>query len=302
MLAISTSWKSKQAHSGEALIDALMNFDISGVELEYRITDVMFQRMREPLKKSGLTVVSLHNFFPAPTHIKKLKPGGDMFSLSHPDREQRQLAVNWTIRTIEHANDLEAPVVVLHCGFVDMAADVNILQEYFKTDRMDTAEAGKFMKEKQIELARKKPLHLESLLFSLDRLVRVAERQDVGLALENRYHYHELPGPEDFGTLFSEFRGAPLGYWHDTGHAHAQELLGLVRPGELLNNYTDHLMGVHLHDANGLDDHLPPGTGDIDFDGLKSYLKPETLRVLELKPGTPDTDVARGLDFLRHRV
>jgi len=41
------------------------------------------------------------------------------------------------------------------------------------------------------------------------------------LGLENRYHDHELPGPDDFKVIFDKFKGAPVGYWHDTGHAHA---------------------------------------------------------------------------------
>jgi len=301
MPALSTSWKSKQASSGEALVEALEAFHISGVELEYRITDAMFNGMRNPLKKSGIKIVSIHNFFPAPIHMKGAKPGGDMFPLSHPEKELRRLAVTWTIRSIEHANDLEAQVVVLHGGFVEMATDQNTLVGYFEAGNIDTEEYRSFLAKRQMELARKKKRHIDSLMFSLDRLVREAEKQGVVLTLENRYYDHELPGPEDFGIFFSKFAGAPLGYWHDTGHAHAGEMLGLLQPEELLNRYDDHLIGVHLHDALGLDDHLPPGTGDIDFDLLNGHLKPETLRVLELKPGTPDADVAAGLTFLREK-
>ena len=109
------------------------------------------------------------------------------------------------------------------------------------------------------------------------------------LGLENRYHYHELPGIDDFALFFREFEGAPLGYWHDCGHAHAGEVLGLYTALDLLDRYGFRLVGCHLHDARGLDDHLPPGRGEIDFASLISYLKPETLQVIELKQGTaPD--------------
>ncbi len=62
------------------------------------------------------------------------------------------------------------------------------------------------------------------------------------------------------GAIFDTFKGAPIGYWHDTGHAHANEILGLIPKNSLLQNYADQLIGIHLHDAIGLDDHIPPGS------------------------------------------
>lgn len=298
MTALSTSWKSKNATDGESLLDAMKRFDISGIELEYRITDVMFSQMHPRLKSTGLNIVSIHNYFPAPTHIKHLKPGGDMFQLSHPDKEHRQSAVDWTVRTIEYANDLEVPVVVLHCGYVTMDPEIHVLREFFDTDRIGSEEAENLIDAKQKELKNKKAPHIESLLFSLDRLITSAEKYGVSLGLENRYHYHELPGEEDFQTFFSEFRGGPIGYWHDTGHAHACEVLGMTVAAGLLEKYGSELLGMHLHDATGLDDHLPPGSGDISFEMLKPYLTPSMPMVLELKPGTSESDVVKGLGFL----
>jgi len=119
------------------------------------------------------------------------------------------------------------------------------------------------------------------------------------LGLENRAHYHELPGRDDFEPLLAEFSGGPLGYWHDTGHAHLAERLTIMRPGFLLEKYADHLVGVHLHDAAGLEDHLPPGIGEIDFGALKPHIKPGIPVVIELKPGTRPDDIPQALAFVR---
>ncbi|MGD9012866.1 MAG: TIM barrel protein, partial [Desulfobacterales bacterium] len=120
--------------------------------------------------------------------------------------------------------------------------------------------------------------------------------------LENRYHYHELPGFDDFEIIFDKFRGAPIGYWHDTGHAHANEALGLIPKNALLKNYAEPLIGVHLHDAVGLDDHLPPGTGEIDFTALKPFLKAETAKVMEIKPGIPPSKVSKAIRFIHESL
>ena len=45
MLALSTSCLSKQSKDGDSLIKALESFDISAVELEYRISDVVYRRL-----------------------------------------------------------------------------------------------------------------------------------------------------------------------------------------------------------------------------------------------------------------
>jgi sugar phosphate isomerase/epimerase len=298
MTALSTSFASGRFTDGEALLAALEEFDIAGIELEYRISEKVFHQMKPLLMRFRLKVVSVHNFFPIPGVIKTGKGAGDLFLLSHPDREERLNAVKWTLRTIEHAHELESDVVVLHCGRVEMEPGIGKLHEFYRSGQIESDEAQAFIA-KMIDYRNcKKPRHIDALLFSLDRLIRAAERYHVILALENRYHYHELPGTDDFLTIFNELDGAPLGYWHDTGHAHVNEVLSMGKTDTLLNMNRDRLVGVHLHDAIGLDDHLPPGTGDIDFPKILTGLKPDAIKVIELKTGTGDFDIAAGIEHI----
>jgi sugar phosphate isomerase/epimerase len=299
MIAASTSWKSKACRDGDRLVRAVVDAGCDGIELEYRIDASMFQQMAPALKRSGLTVTSIHNYFPIPPILPHSKGGGDLFLLSHPDREERLEAIKWTTRTIQHAGDLGAFAVVLHCGRVEMAPEMEEIRAFFNTGRIGSKAARAFIDGKQADCDRIKPTYMDSLRFSIDRLIPIAEQHSVILGLENRYHYHELPGPDDFETLFSEFSGAPLGYWHDTGHAHASEKLGILAGGEMLQRYADDLVGIHLHDAIGLDDHIAPGKGEIDFEAVRPLLTEDMPAVLELKPGTRDADVSAGLDFIR---
>jgi len=112
MLAISTSWKSKEATNGDTFIKLLEGFDITGIELEYRINEVLFRQMREALKRSDLKVVSIHNYFPIPTILPHSKGGGDLFLLSHTDKDERQKAIQMTISSMEYASDLGTKVLV----------------------------------------------------------------------------------------------------------------------------------------------------------------------------------------------
>jgi sugar phosphate isomerase/epimerase len=302
MLALSTSWQSGGTVTAEEMFAALKNLEISAIELSYRISEDFYREMQNPLKRSGLKVVSVHNYFPVPAVKLASKGSGDLFLLSNQDDEERQRAIRYTLKTIKHAAELGAAAVVLHCGLVEMNHEMQALYQYVNLNRFDSKEAQIFIDNKLKERDRRKPGHMDSLLTSLDRLVSVAEKQGVLLGLENRYHYHELPGLDDFEVIFDKFRGAPIGYWHDTGHAHANESLGIIPRGSLLQAYATRLIGIHLHDAVGLDDHIPPGSGEIDFTALKPFLKTDTIKVFELKPGIPASEVSEGIRFIREKL
>ena len=302
MFALSTSWQSGESTTAEEMLAALTKTGINGIELSYSISQRLYQQMRKALQHWGLKVVSTHNFFPIPSVKPDSKGGGDLFLLSSSKKDERQDAIRFTAKTIEHAGDLGAAAVVLHCGVVEMNHEMQVLYEYFNSNRLDSEEAQIFIHNKLKERDSRKPKHMDSLLASMDRLVSVAEKQGVLLGLENRYHYHELPGPDDFRLIFDTFKNAPIGYWHDTGHAHANETLGFIPRNALLQNYTDQLIGVHLHDAIGLDDHTPPGSGEIDFPALKPFLKADTIKVIELKPGIPTSEVSEGIRFVQEQL
>jgi len=299
MTALSTSFFQIQPDTdGEKLMTAIRDLPISGVELDYRLPAPVFHQICPALRKTGIPVTSLHNFCPLPLDFLKTGGGGDLFSLSDIRRDERQEAVKRTLQTIEHAHDLEAKAVVLHCGRVEMPAETQQLYDRFRQGNTLSEDTLLWLEEKITARDRLKPAHLDALCFSLEKLLTAADRRHVHLGLETRYHYHELPGPDDFQPLLQKFDGAPIGYWHDTGHAFINEQLGLIAEGGLLENLSDQLIGIHLHDAEGLEDHLPPGSGRIDFAALASQLAPGVLQVLELRPGTPVDAVRQGLAHL----
>jgi sugar phosphate isomerase/epimerase len=299
-LALSTSFISNRLHTGKTALDLLENFNVSDLELDYRIDEALYKQIREALKQSRLRVVSVHNFFPIPAVKSDSGGGGDLFLLSHPDQEKRKQAIEWTSRSMEHAHNLGARAVVLHCGYVNMSPELDRLYHYHTTDQINSPEAQAFIHKKLAEREQLKPKHIESLLYSLDCLGRVADKKGILLGLENRYHYHELPGIKELEVLLKTFKGAPIGYWHDTGHAHANEILTVLPPHALLDKFSHRLIGIHLHDAIGLEDHLAPGKGEIEFNRLKPYIKSDTVLVMELKPGTPEREVVEGVEFLNH--
>jgi sugar phosphate isomerase/epimerase len=133
----------------------------------------------------------------------------------------------------------------------------------------------------------------------LDALNRVAEQKDLFLGIENRYHLHEIPDFDEMETILERFHGGNIRYWHDVGHAFAQESMGIIPQKDLLTAYSEMLIGAHLHDAEGLDDHRAPGQGEVDFGQLKSFLKPSHIRILEVHSDVDKKDLREGIQHLK---
>jgi sugar phosphate isomerase/epimerase len=58
------------------------------------------------------------------------------------------------------------------------------------------------------------------------------------------------------------------------------------------------MAGIHLHDVRGLDDHLAPGQGEVDFEEIKPFLRPSTIKILEVHSRVPREEVLKGIRLL----
>ena len=106
----------------------------------------------------------------------------------------------------------------------------------------------------------------------LDKVVRRAEELGVVLCLENMFpRYGFMSEPEDFAEILERYPGLFL--LLDVGHARLGEKgsARILRFIELLDHRLGHL---HLSDNKGeRDDHLPLGSGTIDFKRIARALK-----------------------------
>lgn len=300
MIGLSTSWLTeREGITAEHILGEMVDLGFRGVELEYRVTETMYREMRPLILKGKLNVMSIHNFFPLPDDIPLSRASGDRFLLSSPEESERELAVRMTIRTIECAEDLGAAAVVLHLGKVNMEPENERLKNLFNHQRLGSPEGRHFLERKLKERKKTRGPYLESIFFSLDRLNREAEKRGILLGVENRYHYDQIPDFEEIGLIMERFSGGSIGYWHDVGHAHALEKLGFLEPGSLLRSYAPLSIGIHIHDAIGMDDHRAPGTGEIDFVSLIDGLRCAPIKILEVHKKSHRLQLTRGKDLLK---
>jgi len=299
MLGISTCWWYNKVDRADTIVDDVQQLGLDGLELEYRMTHSMYLEIK-PRLKTGLPVYSIHNFFPIPEGFGPTQGSGNLFLLSSTDSDERSSSVRHTIQTIEHAYELEAHAVVLHLGTVDMPSPAEEFSRLHATGRAGDEQATVFLNEQRRVRKAARQKHLDAVLVGLEKLNKVAEKRGLLLGIENRYHFHEIPDFEEIGLILNRFEGGHIGYWHDIGHARVQENLGILRRHQLLDAYSKQMVGVHIHDVRGLNDHLAPGQGEIDWQEIKPYLNASVPKILELNANRVSRkDLVEGIEIIR---
>ncbi len=291
MLGISTCWWHGKSATPEQIISDIKDFGLSGIELEYRLSEDFYDHLRNIIPRE-IKVLSIHNFFPRPRGFDK--GSGDLFLLSSTDNEERQKAIKYTIKSIQIAEETGAEVVVVHLGHVDMPHQ----KEFLSSKELN----GHNLKvtEEMIKLREERwRFNLEAVFKSLERINREADKRGILVGIENRYYFHEIPDKRELAIIFQEFKGSNLRYWHDVGHAHAHKEMGILKDDtELMDEFEEYLIGVHLHDAVGFQDHRSPGEGEIDFLKLKRYLNRRIIKILELNPWVKRKKVLKGIRLI----
>jgi sugar phosphate isomerase/epimerase len=109
-------------------------------------------------------------------------------------------------------------------------------------------------------------------LKSLEVIVEKADHLGLCLCIENMFpRSHSLVDPEHFDEVFERFPSLKLTL--DTGHAHIDSK-GTRKALEFIERFPDRIGHIHANDNLGRDDdHLPIGTGTIDFPEIVKALR-----------------------------
>jgi sugar phosphate isomerase/epimerase len=303
MFGISTSWKSPEIRDGYRLIDELEKTGIPGIELEYRITTEAFHQIKKRLKTNSLKVLSLHNYSPYPEILSIEHASGDGYKLSAVDEDERKQAIKYSLRTIRNASELDVNAVVFHLGQVGVEREADRWFSLFDTGKIKDKEGKEFFQRKLRERELAKKPYIDAVFYSLDQLNREADKLNILIGVETRYHWDQLPNYDEIRLILDHFKGGKIGYWHDVGHAQANETFGLCKHEEFLKAYSKQMIGIHLHDAQniGYNDHFAPGSGLIDFDRIKRYLPDHAIRIIETHPKVTADELERGVQFLKEK-
>jgi sugar phosphate isomerase/epimerase len=280
------------------MLEKAERFGTTRLELEYRISSLEFDEIAALSRSSPCTVTALHNICPRPHFIPPDRADADYYRLCSTDENERQLAVDFAVRTVRRAHEIGAPFAVLHLG--DTGQDkmkarfhelINLRGGLGDRDRL-------FCDEYRRERAARAPECFDRALRSLDTIAGEAVRRSVTIGIENRYYVHQVPDFGEMGGIIARFDGAPVGVWLDFGHAFAQGLLGNPGLDDYIETYGEHITGCHIHDCLGSIDHRPPGTGEIDFRRYLPLIRSVPAATLEIRPVHDDEEFMAGVEFI----
>ena len=252
----------------------------------------------EALEAGEIKISSLHNFCPLPMGVNRAAP--NLYQFSADSERERELAVRYTLKTIEFAEKVRAPLVVLHTGSIDMKDYTDKLLDMVGRGQKETSKYEKLCAELTEKREAKKEPFVERVKQALQKVLPAAESRGIKLGIENRQALEELPIEGDYPFLFRDLASPTFVYWHDTGHAQIKENLGFIHHLLHLESMRDSLAGFHIHDVQFPGrDHCAPGTGTIDFASLKPLVKPNHIRVFEFSPALTVDEVKKGVAHVK---
>jgi len=298
MYAFSTCWNSHRHADGRAMLREIRELGFEYAELSHGIRVSLLPGIFDAVEAGEIKISSLHNFCPLPLGVNHAAP--NLYKFTSLDQRERESAYRHTLKTIETAARLGAKVVVLHLGRIEMREYTDRLLEMTAKGLNNTPKYEKLCAEVMNKREELKERHLAVAGELLRRIIRDAEKAGVRLGIENREALEEVPLETDFPAFFREFSSPVVAYWHDCGHAQIKENIGFIHHALHLESLADRMAGLHINDvAFPGADHLAPGMGGIDWGALKPMIKPEHIKVFELGPWLPASEVKRGIAYLQ---
>ena len=279
------------------MLQEIRELGFEWAELSHGIRISLLPGIFQAVEAGEIKISTLHNFCPLPMGIDHAAPNVYQFSSIHP--RERENAFRHTLKTIEVAANLNAPVVVLHLGSIDSRDYQGKLAELVKKGQRDTPRYSKLCDEVLAKLEERKETPFSLVKEALTNLAAEAEKKGIRLGIENRESIEELPMDGDFHFLMKEFTQKSIGYWHDTGHAQIKENLGFIHHQMHLQSMSSRLLGFHIHDVHAPDrDHRIPGTGCVDFESLKEVVRPDHIKVFEFSPSLSPEEAKQGVEYI----
>ncbi|HEX8969633.1 MAG TPA: TIM barrel protein [Chloroflexota bacterium] len=295
-IGLSTSWNGPGL-SPERVLDEHRTLGFQRLEAYAHFTQDGLSALATEAQRRESHIGSLHGPCPVPSGPTGYPaPLGDW--LASTNSAERGRSVDAHKSTIDAAAKLGARAIVVHLGNSGAVSRQPALFDAVARHGRLSDEHRRLRDTAWQEREAAKGPRLEAALDSIRALGEHARGSGVQLGVECRDGYFEIPSLDEFEQVLSACDGLPVGYWHDAGHGAKLDYLGFLEHEELLRRYGSRLVGMHIHDTRLGRDHLAPGQGSTDFAMLAGYLRPDTLRTLELSRSVQATDITRALDIL----
>jgi sugar phosphate isomerase/epimerase len=214
--------------------------------------------------------------------------------LSAGDRDERAAAIELASRACALAGSVGAPMVVLEMGALPLAVRWTDLARHFRCRALAEGDAGEAalmaaLGERRATVG----LALDGCRWSLDALVREAERRQLRLAISLSGTPWGVPSPREGLELAVEYDRARVGLVLDPARLSVLRRLGLAISGERLASLRAAAALIVESEAVGIEAGYLPGLGERDVDlAARDGVAEDTTSVLLGRPDSTDAEVA----------
>ncbi len=294
--SLSTMWGIENFQNLADFFEFARRTGFARIELNYRVDTAMLAG----IDLSRFQFSSVHAPCPADITEEALKEKD--YLISSVVEGNRRQGVQALKRSIDLAHQVGAPAIVIHAGHAPSNnKDENRLRAMVKAGLQATAEFSEIRQAMIEKRAAQIGPYFESVQKSMGELLAHAQGSNVCLGVEARYHYFEIPIPNELETLLAMAGPGEIGFIYDAGHVQTLDRLGFFPHTEWLERFSHRMIGMHLHDAVGTTDHMAAGLGELDFDLISTYLPENAFRTCEFKAFNSSQQVKAGLQYLaRH--
>jgi sugar phosphate isomerase/epimerase len=295
VIAFSTCWNSSRHTDGAEMLREIVDLGFDRIELGHGVRISLMPGIQKMFESGKVKFSSLHNFCPLPVEVLHASP--DCYQFSSPNVNERERAVKHTFQTIDFAERLDAPFVVMHLGEVPMRPVTDdLIKLARKGELLSRNYVGKKIRAVEKREA-KVPPYLGQVKDCLKRIVEYTAGKKVKLGIEGRRGYEEIPSERELPALLDELSSPQVGYWHDFGHIQIKENLAFLDHADWLRQIGARAFGCHVQDCIWpAQDHQPPFAGDVDLLKLVPLLPKDCAWVWEMSPRKTAEEIQKSVE------
>lgn len=272
------------------MLREIADLGFTHAELSHGIRIILLPGILRAVEEGVVKISSTHNFCPLPAGVTQAAP--NLFEPSASETREHDQWLRYTKRSIDFAAQVKSTVLVTHLGSTKfwLFPPGKKIKSYLAAHPDSTVENDPGYKNLLTRAGAKLRGRMEPFwkqtLKSLKEVNDYAKERGVALGCENREKFEELPVDDDFPSLFEALGpDSACGYWHDTGHGEIKQRMGLLNQITHLRRNASRLLGFHLHDTSEKGkDHMPVGSGTVDFEAISHFWRPHHLLTLEFSP------------------
>jgi sugar phosphate isomerase/epimerase len=235
-----------------------------------------------------------------PLPERPLSPGRRLPRLAAHARDEREAAIELALRGLEAATTLGARFAVLDFGEVALSRRAADLALAFARCEMEEDDAGgRLLAAAVAERRARADEILDACRWSLERLVRAAERKALTVALPVAATPWQVPSPREGRLLADAFGGAALGLCWDPGRLSVLATLGLAISDERLRALGETAVLAIENDAVGVQPGYLPGLGEREARVAAIVPGASIPHIVTGGPDATDTEVAAAVRLAR---